>query len=148
MGTAMNESQPRLSDQSVNVLEMIAAGYTYEQILAIFPDLTYLDIFRAAEEALGLAMQCPSPGAPTTLAKKRERYPRAYEAWTDAENDQLRRLVRSGATVARIAGQLQRNRGAIRSRILKLGLVGELTPQEQRRFQCSIKHDFRNQQSP
>ena len=119
---------------------MIAAGSTYEQILAAYPDLTYLDIFRAAEEAL--ALHVPGRQRPShTVADKRVRYPRAYEKWAAAEDAQLRELARSGATVAQIAGRLQRNRGAIRSRIMKLGLVSDLTPKEQDRLRRIIERD-------
>jgi hypothetical protein len=131
----MDDPRPTLSDQSLAVLEMIAAGSTYEQILAAYPDLTYLDIFRAAEDALDLAYARPRRVRPTyTLTQKQERYPRAYEEGTAHEDDRLRTLVRSGETVARIAGTLQRNRGGIRSRIVKLDLVADLMPYEQKRL--------------
>ena len=42
----MAESKPRLNATSLAVLKMIATGKTYEQILAAYPDITYLDIFR------------------------------------------------------------------------------------------------------
>ena len=131
----------KLSDRSVAVLEMIAAGNTYEQILAAYPDLTYLDIFRAAEEALELVVRLPGDDGRkvVTLAERRERYPRHGEPWGEGEDRQLESMVRSGMTVARIAGQLQRNRGAIRSRISKLNLVGELTAKEQERFRRIVE---------
>jgi len=44
-----------LSPASVNVLRLIAEGRTYEQILALRPELTYPDIFSAAREALAAA---------------------------------------------------------------------------------------------
>jgi len=136
----MTESPPKLSARSVAVLEMIAAGSTYEHILAAHPDLTYLDIFRAAEEALGLG----APGARHSayrVVEKRERYPRTNKEWTDPEDAELRQLVRYGATVARIAGRLQRNRGVIRTRIMKLNLVAELTPLEQERLRRVVERD-------
>ena len=51
----MSDSRHGLSAAAISVLEMIAAGSTYEKILAAYPDLTYLDIFHAAEAALDLA---------------------------------------------------------------------------------------------
>ncbi len=133
----MSDTPTHLSPTTIAVLEMIAAGRTYEQILSAYPDLTYLDIFRAADEALNLAVREPAIQRPAhTLAEKRDRHPRAYEKWTDAEDAQLRSLVQAGNTVAQIAGQLQRNRGAIRSRIVKHGLVNDLTPKEQIRLQA------------
>ena len=131
----MPRSQSKLSTTSVAVLEMVASGRTYDQILAAYPDFTYVDIFRAAEEALELFSGETDPSSRAyTLAEKRERHPRAYEKWTDIEDAELRKLVRSGETVARIAGQLQRNRSAIRSRIMKLNLIADLTEEEKERF--------------
>src|SRR5436309_1656484 len=133
----MSPSQHYLTEDAVDVLEMISAGSTYEQILAALPHLTYLDIFDAAAQAL--AMASTMTPQPVTLAQRRERHARAYEKWTDAEDDSLRELVRSGTTVARIAGHLQRNRGAIRSRIIKMGIVNQLDPKEQDRLRRSME---------
>ncbi|MBN1139680.1 MAG: hypothetical protein JXM73_24115 [Anaerolineae bacterium] len=41
-----------LSARSVTILKLIAQGHTYDQILALHPELTYPDIFEAAREAL------------------------------------------------------------------------------------------------
>jgi hypothetical protein len=46
------EQGSRLSRTSRTVLAGIAEGRTYEQILALHPELTYRDIFAAAREAL------------------------------------------------------------------------------------------------
>jgi len=40
------------SERIIRVLELIAEGRSYEQIIAVCPDLTYTDIFAAAAEAL------------------------------------------------------------------------------------------------
>ena len=129
-----------LRTKSIDVLELIAAGRTYEQILTAHPELSYLDIFRAAEEAVGLLRgQARLPKQSLTLPETRRRYPRAYQKWTEAEDVDLARLVRSGATVAQIAGRLQRNRGAIRSRIIRLNLVEALTPREQDRLRRIVE---------
>jgi hypothetical protein len=112
---------------------MIAAGNTYEQILAAYPDLNYLDIFRAAQEALDVAAKLPG-GSTEPFAEQRKRYPRAYLWWTDEEDRLLAELVKSGMTVAQIAGRLERNRGAIRSRIIKMNLINDLSQVEQARL--------------
>ncbi len=117
---------------------MVAAGSTYEQILAANPELTYLDIFHAAKEALAISSGIQRRSK-STLAQKRERYPRAYEKWTDEEDGTLAKWVRGGLTVARIAGRLERNRGAIRSRIIKLNLVDDLVPEERERLRRIIQ---------
>jgi len=138
----MSYSPTKISTRSITVLTMIAAGNTYEQILAASPNLTYLNIFHAAAEALAMA-QCKAeqPSPTYTFAERRQRYPRAYEKWTEAEDIALREMVHSGATVAQIAGRLQRNRGAIRSRIMKLCLVEALTPKEQARLRRIVERD-------
>jgi hypothetical protein len=43
-------------------------------------------------------------------------------------------MIRNGLTVAQIAGRLQRQRSAIRSRIIRLSLVNELSPKERNRL--------------
>ncbi len=138
-GLIMSDPTRSLSSNSVIVLEMIAAGCSYEQIISAHPSLTYLDIFRAAEEALDVSAASVTissqPKKTYTLEEKRERHPRAYEPWTDDEDRSLEGLVRPGATVAQIAGQLGRNRGAIRSRLVKLGLVESLSAKERARFE-------------
>jgi hypothetical protein len=129
----MPKPRTPLSANSLAVLEMIAAGNSYGQILDAHPHLTHVDIFYAAEEAL-LVSTREGHRALDTLKEKRKRHPRAYEKWTGEEEGRLRHLVRAGSTIAQIAGLLERNRGAIRSRVIKLNLVDELTPKEQTRL--------------
>lgn len=108
-----------LSSQAIAVLEMIAAGHSYEQIIQAYPGLTYRDIFAAASEALALG----ESGRAERIAEIRRRYPRAYEKWTTEEEEQLCTLIAEGRTIASIAGQLKRQAGAIHSRLVKLGLT-------------------------
>jgi hypothetical protein len=129
----MGELESRISASSIAVLEMIAAGSSYGQILSAHPSLTYLDIFHAAQECLdALVMSNQKPTQVQDVT--RTRYPRAYEKRSEAEEQRLHEFVRSGLTVARIASRLQRQRSAIRSRIVRLGLVDELSPKERRRL--------------
>jgi len=129
----MAATDPNLSAKSATVLEMIASGNTYDQILAAYPDLTYLDIFRSAREALNaLAPARPTPT--NRMGEIRRSYPRAYEKWSQSEEDRLRKLIRDGLTVAQIAGRLQRQRSAIRSRIIRLNIVDQLAPKERDRL--------------
>lgn len=107
-----------LSGRAVAVLKMIATGHTYEQILATHPGLTYLDIFAAASEALGM----PQEHAEPAMHRAKRVHPRAYERWTPEEEAELRALHASGRSVAEIAGELQRQPSAIRSRMGHLGI--------------------------
>jgi len=70
-------------------------------------------------------------GPAYNVAEIRTRHGRAYERWTTGDETLLTQLLRRGLTVAQIAGRLQRQRSAIRSRILKLNLVQHLSEHEQ-----------------
>jgi ParB-like chromosome segregation protein Spo0J len=129
----MAEDPPRLSGKSIAVLEMIAAGSAYDQILAAYPDLTYLGIFAAAQAALDCVVR-PKTTFPDRLSVIKASYPRAYEKWTRQEEDKLQKMIADGLTVAQIAGRLQRQRSAIRSRIVRLNLVDEMPPKERARL--------------
>lgn len=59
------------------------------------------------------------------LAEVRRRHPRAYEKWSPAEDDRLRRLYLAGVGIEQMARDLHRQPSAIRSRLSKLGLAGE-----------------------
>ena len=59
-----------------------------------------------------------------TLATERQQYPRAYEAWTDDEDEELRGLLEDGLLLRDIATRLQRRPSAVQSRMHKLGLDG------------------------
>lgn len=114
----------RLSSKSETVLELIALGHTYDQILTLYPKLTYLDIFNAAQEALQVAGQVASSYA-DRIAEVHKAYPRAYEPWSAEEEERLIQLVRSGNGVDGVAAQLHRQPSAIRSRMRKLNLADE-----------------------
>ena len=101
------------------MLKLISEGHSYEQILSLHEDLTYLDIFGAAREALVLGEATPATYQ-QRLAQVRKVHPRAHEKWTDEEDEEQERLIRSGRDVGYIAVQLQRQPGAIRSRMRKL----------------------------
>ena len=113
-----------LSPTSVTVLDLIASGRTYEQILSLHPELTYLGIFEAAREALNL-----DGGArreyDRRLAEIRRAHPRAYEQWSSDEDARLTTLVRAGESVEQISHLLQRQPTAINSRLMRLGLVSD-----------------------
>jgi DNA-binding NarL/FixJ family response regulator len=111
-----------LSSKSVAVLKLIADGHSYEQILAAYPTLTYLDIFGAAQEALIMAGEAGT-AQQRRLSHIRAEHPRAYEKWSEDEDEQLRQLVQAGVKEKDIAAQLQRQPSAIRSPMEKLGLM-------------------------
>lgn len=54
------------------------------------------------------------------MEKSKLKHPRAYQSWTDDEEKQMLSLLQSGKSVSYIAKILQRQPGAIRSRIRKI----------------------------
>jgi len=55
-----------------------------------------------------------------TFEEIRKKYPRAYMMWTDEEENWLLDLIEQGMTTKKIAKQLQRKNGAIKSRMKKI----------------------------
>jgi hypothetical protein len=55
--------------------------------------------------------------------EKRKEHPRAYAKWTEDKDRKLKDLYAEGKTVDLISSIFQRNRGAINSRLTKLGLA-------------------------
>jgi len=53
----------------------------------------------------------------------RRKYPRAYEKWTSEEDAELVKRYGEGINVSKLAELHQRQKGAIHSRLVKLGLV-------------------------
>ncbi|MGH7133871.1 MAG: hypothetical protein ACREJO_18225 [Phycisphaerales bacterium] len=129
----------RLSPKSACVLEMIAEGHSYTQIIDHYPDLVFPDIFEAAAEALSLFLHPThdfSSGRLSTdrddgplswterMAEIKEKHPRAYAPWTAEEEDRLIQLRKLGTSTSQIAVELQRQPSAIRSRVRRLNLEG------------------------
>lgn len=111
----------KLSPKTTAVLSLIADGHSYAQIVDGHPDITYRDIFDAAEEALRLNES--ESDYHQRLAKIKARYPRAYEKWTDDEDAELRAMFKNGANRSTAAAHFQRQPSAINSRLNKLGLT-------------------------
>lgn len=57
------------------------------------------------------------------LEKVRWEFPKAYMPWTESEDEMLRELFASGQNTRQLSVVFKRKRGAIRSRLKKLGLV-------------------------
>ena len=110
----------RLSEKSAEILGMIAQGRSYGQIVNGQPDISYLDIFMAAKEALSLC-QGPRAGEGRLLAI-RSKHARAYERWEPEEDELLLTLQGTEPSILAIAKRLKRQPSAIRSRLAKLEL--------------------------
>lgn len=110
----------RLSSKTVAVLTLIAEGHSYSQIVEGHPDITYRDIFEAAEETLRLNES--ETDYHRRLAAIRQKFPKAYEKWTEDDDALLRKLRSEGEGIAQLAAHFQRQPSAIRSRLDKIGL--------------------------
>jgi hypothetical protein len=117
-----------LSEKSTTILKAIADGHSYGQIVEANQNLTYLDIFKAAKEALQLLTMAEKPPAYTAEAV-RQTYPNAYTPWEKEDDERLKCLVAAGETVTKIAEAFGRQPSAIRSRISKV--TGSPTPDDQ-----------------
>ena len=122
-----------------DILEMMSRGWTYEQILKEHPRLTMVDIMASARFCAEFinrfliadgAIRIDSTiritahrGKVVDLEALREKYPRAYEKWDEAEDRRLLVLFRQGKTFKEIAAALERNVGAIVSRLKRLDLI-------------------------
>ena len=114
------EQGTRLSAKSAAVLGLIASGHSYAQIVGGHPEISYLDIFASAEEALRLGDSQPEYEA--RMARIRRQYPNAYKPWTDESDADLVRRARAGEDVRALAAVIGRQPSAIRSRLARLGI--------------------------
>jgi ribosomal protein L32E len=57
------------------------------------------------------------------LEKIREKHPKAYMPWTTKEDEELKKLFHKGVQMREISEKFGRKRGAISSRLKKLGLT-------------------------
>lgn len=122
-----------------DILCLISQGFSPQQILEIHTVLNPGDIMAAASLALGI-MEDYVAGEDgievyhtinvtarsrklINLSRLREKYPRAYAPWKTDEEARLIELYRAGACIARIAEIHERQPGAVRSRLQKLGLI-------------------------
>ena len=116
----MSPKAKRLSAKSVAVLRLIADGQSYAQIVDGH-SLTYLDIFAAAQEALGLDETTSDYN--DRVAAIRAKYPRAYERWSPKDDEHLQAMHAAGDSIDAMAETFDRKPSAIRSRLAKLGLT-------------------------
>ena len=135
------------------VLELIAQGLTYEQILKKQPVLNMTDLMTAAKVAAELikkvvdVTQDVSVGGKVeftarlgqfrTLDELRKDIPRAFEKWTTAEENDMVACFKKGDSIPEIAGKLQRSRGSIRARLIKLGLMEDTAANARRQPQAA-----------
>ncbi len=119
------DREPKLSPKSREILEMIAMGHSYAQIVDGCCHTLYPDIFLAAAEALQVCGAYLSESDyEQRMVQIKAEHPRAYEKWTEADDAELKHLFHAGVSMKDLATHFQRQRSAIRSRVQKLGLQG------------------------
>lgn len=112
---------PPLSSKAANIVKMIVGGRNYTQVIAADPNIRAKDLFDAVKLAVLMKTDGAQPGAYAQhLAAIRAEWPRAYEKWTPDEDERLRSMHGNGIPLEEIAGVLQRQVSAIRSRLMKL----------------------------
>jgi len=114
-------SRTKLNPKDVAILRLIGEGHSYAQIVERHPETTYLDIFAAAREILRAAQAHETHCA--RLKRVKERYPRAYERWTEAEDASLKQMFAEHHSAREMAEALSRQPSAVHSRLVKLGLT-------------------------
>jgi hypothetical protein len=122
-----------------DVLKLLARGTGYDQVLKTYPTVTLSDILASISVAVDLLENWVTPDGHirinselkitafgkriVDLSKVRETAPRAYEPWDTSEDNRLAALFKEGKDIGEIGKILQRQDGAIRVRLRRLGLI-------------------------
>ncbi len=75
------------------------------------------------EEVIRSAVISPSGGKTYSVENMRHTYPLAYEKWAEEDDKRLTEEYRKGKSISELANIFQRKKGAITSRLRKLGRV-------------------------
>ncbi len=121
------------------VLELVAAGHSYKQVLEKHPQLSLGDIMLSARVAKDLvekiiivdkdikvegAMKFIVKGGQfRSMDELKKDHARAFEKWTEHEQEEMIRMHKGGRKISDISKQLQRSYGSIKARLERLGLV-------------------------
>ena len=85
--------------------------------------------YAPSQEVLPFPETAPVVSSPENtisyMEKQKQLHPRAYAPWSEDDDRLLRKYVKEGLTVNEIASLTERNDGAIKARIKKLGLSPE-----------------------
>ena len=100
--------------------------------MAILPTVTYLDICEAVQEALRVLDEGQAQGGKSrpSFAEHLERIradrPNAWQGWTRDQEQQLKALRADRVPLEEIARRMDRTKGAIMSRLIRMEEQGEL----------------------
>jgi len=123
-----------LPSRTLEIMSLIARGFSYDDIVNYRPQLTYSDIRSAAEQVIELSERIASIQADILRDQKQKgieaikaSYPRAYTPWTDEDINTLIVLHKQAVSVTKIAQRLERQETAVISKLFKMGLINEDT---------------------
>lgn len=106
------------------ILYLLYEGRTFDEIFQLHPNLTVLDLSRAAGEGLRALEEEAKQRVETRaerIARVRLRHPRAFQPWTEAEDARLvTRWKSREVKLAELARAMERPSGAVRMRLEKL----------------------------
>jgi len=106
------------------ILYLLYEGRTFDEIFQLHPNLTVLDVSRAAGEGLRALEEEAKQRVETReerIARVRQRHPRAFLPWSEDEDARLVTRWRSREVrLAELARAMGRPSGALRMRLEKL----------------------------
>lgn len=109
-----------MTENSRLILQFLAEGCTLEEVFWHYPSLDYQDVGLAAKEALNGIL---NPNSGQRIDRIKSRYPKAYARWSEEEQEILAREFQAGNSVRELAELLNRQPGAVRIRLEKLGFI-------------------------
>jgi hypothetical protein len=114
----VKESKDETKYLVISESQQSSSGQAHRRVMVFEENLeAFNDGFQKAIQFLGIKNKAYS------VEQMRQEYPKAYERWTVDEDERLKARHREGATVTELAKFFQRQDGAIRSRLAKLGLA-------------------------
>jgi hypothetical protein len=105
------------------ILYLLYEGRTFQEIFDLHPNLTVLDVSRAAGEglrALEEEAKVRVESREERIARVRQKHPQAFMPWSEEEDARVALRWQEGARLAEIAHATGRPAGAIRMRLEKL----------------------------
>ena len=119
-----------LPSGTLEIMKLIARGFSYDDIVNYRPQLTYSDIRSAAEQVIELSERIASIQADIVRDQKQKgieaikaSYPRAYTPWTDEDIRVLAHMRSEKKRLREMSQRLKRERSAIVSKLYELGLI-------------------------
>ncbi len=118
----VKESREGVRYLVISESRLLGEHYEHQRVMVLEENIpSFKEAMESTFEFLGLGVN--KAQKQVRFEDIRKQFPRAYEKWTPEEDDKLRRLLEKGADVNALAEALQRQPGAVTSRLRKLGLA-------------------------